>query len=127
MTDPAAVVASVAASADAISDEPLPDFGRRDRADSGDPQVSARVLARDPASGTEVGVWACTPGGWPVKSRIDTEIAHILSGRVVITDDGGERHELGPGDAIVLPVGWSGRWDVLEDTRKLYTLVHPTD
>jgi uncharacterized protein len=125
MTDPAAILASVAASSREVAHDELPHIGPRSGADSGDPQVAARVLARDAASGTEVGVWSCTPGGWPVDSRTDTEVAHILSGRAVITDEGGARRELGAGDAIILPVGWTGRWDVVEDVRKLYVLIRP--
>ena len=53
-------------------------------------------------------------------------MAVILGGRAVITDDGGARRELGAGDAIILPVGWTGRWDVVEDVRKLYVLIRST-
>jgi uncharacterized cupin superfamily protein len=30
--------------------------------------------------------------------------------------------ELGPGESVVLPRGWSGRWDILETVRKVYVL-----
>ena len=33
----------------------------------------------------------------------------------------GER--LGEGDVLVLPKGWSGRWDITETVRKLFVLV----
>lgn len=126
MTDPTALLASVMASAKDLAQAELPHVGLRSGADSGDPQVAARVLATDEASGTEVGVWSCAPGGWPIESRTNTEVAVILSGRAIITDDGGARRELGAGDVIVLPVGWTGRWDVVEQVRKVYVVIRPT-
>ena len=97
--------------------------GQRPGADDGDPQLSAEVIATDERSGTVVGVWTCTPGGWPVESRANTEVAHILAGRATITDSDGQGRIVGPGDVVVLPVGWSGRWDVVDEVRKVYTLV----
>ena len=37
-----------------------------------------------------------------------------------ITDADGTVHELVPGVVMVLPLGWSGRWDITETLRKLY-------
>ena len=38
----------------------------------------------------------------------------------------GTRNFFGPGDVVVLPKGWSGRWDVLEDIWKVWVVVdHP--
>jgi uncharacterized cupin superfamily protein len=101
---------------------PLEDWGPREGADTGEPRMSGRVLygAEGPV---EVGVWACTPGGWAITDRADTETVQILSGRARLTDAGGRSADLGPGDVLVLPQGWSGRWDVLEPVRKLYVVV----
>lgn len=99
----------------------LPAAGPRTGADSGDPQLGVQAIAPNAAGNT--GVWECTPGGWPVVDRKDTEVAFILSGRAVITDETtGLKHDISVGDLIVLPVGWSGRWDVLETVRKIYTI-----
>jgi uncharacterized cupin superfamily protein len=76
------------------------------------------------ADGVETGLWECSPGGWHITDRPDTEIVHILSGAVDMTDDtDGSVRRVGPGDVMVLPKGWSGRWDILETTRKLYVVV----
>lgn len=96
--------------------------GPRAGADSGDPEVSLIEFYADGT--TETGIWACTPGGWHIENRPDTEVVHILAGRVRMTDDtDGSTREIGPGDVMVLPKGWSGRWDILEPTRKLYVVV----
>jgi uncharacterized protein len=99
----------------------LPATGPRAGADVGDPQTSALSLFQGP--GLDIGLWECTPGGWAIVDRPDTETVVILSGRARLTDAGGAGVELGPGDALVLPKGWSGRWDVLETVRKYYVIV----
>jgi uncharacterized cupin superfamily protein len=67
-----------------------------------------------------VGVWGCTPGSWTVTDRQDTETSIIVAGRARVTDADGTPHDLGPGDVLVLPLGWSGTWEILEPTRKVY-------
>lgn len=95
--------------------------GRRAGADSGDPQL--RTLGVKSGTSAQVGVWECEPGGWPVVDRPDTETCYVISGRATITDDEtGRRFEVGAGDLVVLPPGWSGRWDVVETLRKVYTV-----
>lgn len=95
--------------------------GQRPGADSGDPQLG--VLAVDSAGNGTVGVWECQAGGWPVKDRADTEVCYILAGRATITDDAsGTAHTIEAGSFLVLPVGWSGRWDVEETIRKVYAI-----
>lgn len=102
-------------------DEELVLAGQRPGADAGDPQLRlAKVAAGAPG---QIGVWECQPGGWPVVDRADTEVAHILSGKATITDDGtGETHDISAGDLLVLPPGWSGRWDVTETVRKIFVI-----
>ena len=96
-------------------------IGPRGGADQGDPQVSALEIFRDDS--IQVGVWECTPGGWPIVDRTDTEIATIVSGTGVVTDADGTERVLVPGSVITLPKGWSGRWDLTETLRKVYVLV----
>lgn len=103
---------------------PLEAKGQRAGADSGDPQVSS--ISFDTPADVRVGVWECEPGGWPIVDRPDTETCYIVSGRVIVTDgETGEKYEVSAGDVIVQPKGWSGRWDVIETIRKVYTIVEP--
>jgi uncharacterized cupin superfamily protein len=70
-----------------------------------------------------IGIWECQPGGWPIVNRPDTEVCYVLSGAATITDDATDtKHELKAGDLLVLPVGWSGRWDVTQTLRKVYVI-----
>jgi uncharacterized cupin superfamily protein len=103
---------------------PLQPRGQREGADSGDPQISWTGL--DAPDDVRVGVWEAKPGGWPIVNRPDTETCYIVSGRATITDDAtGAKQEITAGDVIVFPKGWSGRWDVTETIRKVYSIVVP--
>ena len=103
---------------------PLEPRGQRPGADSGNPQISVRAF--EAPSDVRVGVWECEPGGWPVVDRPDTETCYIVSGRATITDGAtGEKYDVSTGDVIVQPKGWSGRWDVTETIRKVYSIGVP--
>lgn len=95
--------------------------GQRPGADSGDPQLHTLPIA--PEATGNIGIWECQPGGWPVVDRADTEVAYILAGKATIVDNAtGVAHEVAAGSLIVLPQGWTGRWDVTETVRKVYAI-----
>jgi len=71
----------------------------------------------------EIGAWACTPGGFQVANRPTTEMFVVLEGCGFLTDLDGTARRFGPGSTVLLPKGWSGRWDVLEKVRKVYVVV----
>jgi len=105
----------------AIESLPLNPMGLRAGADKGDPQIATQQLA--PEAIGSLGVWECQPGGWPVVNRPDTEFTYIISGLARLSDDAtGEVIEVTSGDLIILPAGWSGRWDVLKTVRKVYAI-----
>jgi uncharacterized cupin superfamily protein len=104
-----------------IADATLTAAGQRAGADRGDPQIAIQRLA--PGAAGNLGIWECQPGGWPVVDRPDTEFTYIISGRANLTDDAsGEVIEVGAGDLVILPPGWTGRWDVIEPVRKVYAI-----
>ena len=96
----------------------LEDWGPRIGADSGEPMMSGLIFHEE--GGFQVGVWECTPGGWVIENRPDSETVRILNGRARLTNADGDSVELQAGDVLVLPKGWSGRWDILETVRKFY-------
>jgi uncharacterized cupin superfamily protein len=99
-------------------DGALEPWGPRVGHDTGDPQTSG--IAFFEGHGVSVGVWECTPGGWEIVERADTETMLLLAGTVTITPRDGDPVDLVEGDVFVLPRGWSGRWDVTTTVRKLY-------
>ena len=99
--------------------------GPRKNADVGQPHDATRPLAQDGAM--SAGSWWCAAGGWPSPAlRATTEVFYVFSGSGALTDLDGVCHKFGPGDTVILPKGWSGRWDVLEDIHKVWAVVdHP--
>ena len=93
--------------------------GPRKNADVGKPHDSTRPLADD--CGLSSGSWWCATGGWPSPMpRATTEVFYVLDGHGMLTDADGQRSCFGPGDAVVLPKGWHGRWDILVDVHKVW-------
>ena len=106
---------------DQINLAELTPAGQRAGADSGDPQLRVQSLGME--TGGRIGIWECQPGGWPVVNRPDTEFAILLSGSATMTDDAsGKTVQIGAGDVVILPPGWSGRWDVHETVKKIYVI-----
>lgn len=78
----------------------------------------------DRVNGLEVGIWEGTAGRFPARRDGYSEVCQILSGRATLHTDGAESLELRAGDTIIMPTGWSGRWELHEALRKLYVIVH---
>ena len=70
------------------------------------------------------GRWSGTRGKWRVRYT-ENELCVMTAGRVVITSDSGERSEFGVGAAFVIPAGFVGTWEVLEDCSKVYAIFEP--
>ncbi|NRA55532.1 MAG: DUF861 domain-containing protein [Gammaproteobacteria bacterium] len=68
------------------------------------------------------GTWQCTPYAEQLICDGFSEFATIISGTVALTTTGGPVEHFGPGDSYVLPVGWHGRFEVLETLRKIYVI-----
>ena len=85
------------------------------------PQVSARTISND--GSIHVGVRECTPGGWSIVDRGDTDAASTVSAKGVVTGADGVEHVPVPGPVLTLPKGWPGRWDITESLRKVYGIV----
>ena len=67
------------------------------------------------------GRWAATRGKWRV-SYTENELCVMTAGRVVIESAAGQRNTFAAGDAFVVPAGFSGTWEVLEDCSKIYAI-----
>lgn len=96
--------------------------GPRKGADIGSPHDATRKLPTDDTTtALSAGSWWCAAGGWPSPTpRTTTEIFWVLEGHGCVTDRDGTRHYFGPGDTVILPLSWTGRWDVLEPIHKVW-------
>lgn len=83
-------------------------------------QEAAQSLWTSPDGAVDIGLWECNPGRFTADRSEAAEFCYFLAGRIVMTHLDGSKKELGPGDAIMLPRGWKGEWEILEHTRKIY-------
>ncbi len=97
----------------------LADAQPREGADRGTPMAAVDTLATV-SPGRAIGTWTCTEGAWPIDSKPETELFIVVSGRMRLVEAGGRAADFGPGDAGIVPRGWNGRWEVLEDARKVW-------
>ncbi len=71
------------------------------------------------------GTWSAEPATWRV-AYTEHEYCEILQGRIRMQHDDGTVQVVGPGDRFVVPAGWRGTWEVLEQARKVYVIFEPT-
>ncbi|WP_037605233.1 cupin domain-containing protein [Streptacidiphilus rugosus] len=86
-------------------------------------QQEAALTVWTAPEGVEAGIWEATPGRFTATREGYHEICQILAGRATLTPDGGAPVEIGPGDTLVTPAGWSGVWEIHETLRKTYITI----
>ncbi|MEY3080279.1 MAG: hypothetical protein RJA94_264 [Pseudomonadota bacterium] len=89
---------------------------------AGNQMEAAVTLWTSPDGLAEAGVWECTPGRFTANRETNSEICHIVKGRVTLHDEDGRSRDVAPGEMLVLPIGWKGEWTIHETTRKLYII-----
>ena len=92
-----------------------------DRLLVGSPELEVRNFFADPSQQFFAGRWSASRGKWRVRYT-ENELCVMTSGRVVIESASGERSSFGPGDAFVVPAGFAGTWEVIEDCSKIYAI-----
>jgi uncharacterized cupin superfamily protein len=91
--------------------------------DVGEPEDWSRPIAKTAWNGARAGSWACSEGGWDSpKLRPTTETFLVLEGSGSVCDKDGTPHPFYPGDVVVLPKHWCGRWDVTQLIHKARAL-----
>ncbi|HTR39592.1 MAG TPA: cupin domain-containing protein [Bryobacteraceae bacterium] len=68
-----------------------------------------------------VSVFESTPAKTNHRKRptdID-EFVYVLSGKLILTQPNGTKHEYRPGDSLVLPIGYTGTWEMQGNYREL--------
>jgi uncharacterized cupin superfamily protein len=72
-----------------------------------------------------VSIFASTPATTDHRARptdVD-EFVLVLSGKLILTEPNGTAHAFLPGDSLVLPVGYTGTWEMQGDYRELVVLM----
>ncbi len=101
-------------------DRPLPE-----RLIAGNPKRDTWNIADEPAKGRlYCGVWRCEPGQWRIAmGSTEQELFTVLAGRCRVHAADGSFEEAGPGEAIFIPGGFVGSFEVLETLTKTYAIV----
>ena len=86
-------------------------------------QEGASSLWTAPDGSLDIGLWECTPGRFTADRTGAAEFCYFLQGKIIMTQLDGTSRELGPGDALMLPRGWKGTWEIVEHTRKIYVFL----
>jgi uncharacterized cupin superfamily protein len=77
------------------------------------------------SDGYIVGWWEGKVGAVEFPPTTCGEVSWIVEGRIALTDKNGERREFVAGEGYLLPQGFEGRWETIEDAKKFYVLLEP--
>lgn len=100
------------------------DYPHPDRLLRGNPQRLSQNCHASADGLVSAGIWCCEVGAWNIRfADGKEEFFCVLEGRVRLCDAAGVCCEIGPGQAAVIPAGFSGRFEVLEPVRKYYVVV----
>lgn len=88
---------------------------------AGNPQLQVRNFFTDSSQQFFAGRWSATRGKWRVRYT-ENELCVMTEGTVVIESVSGERSTFRAGDAFLIPAGFNGTWEVLEDCCKIYAI-----
>jgi hypothetical protein len=90
-----------------------------------DGELNMRVASLFEGTELRVSIFESTPAKTDHRTRptdVD-EFVYVLSGKLVLTEPNGTVHEYLPGDALVLPVGYTGTWEMQGNYRELVVLM----
>ena len=83
----------------------------------GSPSMRTWALHTNSDGSMLSGVWEATPGTYHATYSA-YEFVHMISGRIVITPDGGLPVTVQAGDAFVVEANFKGTWEIQEPVRK---------
>ena len=92
-------------------------------------ELNMRVATLFEGAELRVSIFESTPAKTDHRTRptdID-EFVYVLSGKLILTEPNGTVHEYLPGDSLVLPVGYTGTWEMQGNYRELVVLAQKGD
>lgn len=88
-------------------------------------ELNMRVASLFEGKELRVSIFESTPATTNHRTRptdID-EFVYVLSGKLILTEPNGTRHEFTSGDSLVLPVGYTGTWEMQGNYRELVVIM----
>jgi uncharacterized cupin superfamily protein len=103
---------------------PETDHPRAERRLDGNPTRTSWNHFTNDSNEVSAGIWASEVGSWRIEfgDRQD-EFFFVTEGRCRIIDSDGKATEAGPGEALVIPAGFKGVFEVLAPMKKHYVIV----
>ena len=92
-------------------------------------ELNMRVATLFEGKELRVSIFESTPAKTDHRTRptdVD-EFVYVLSGKLILTEPNGKRHEYLPGDSLVLPIGYTGTWEMQGNYRELVVLAQKAD
>jgi uncharacterized cupin superfamily protein len=92
-------------------------------------ELNMRVATLFEGKELRVSIFESTPAKTNHRTRptdVD-EFVYVLSGKLILTEPNGKAHEYVPGDSLVLPVGYTGTWEMQGNYRELVVLMQKGD
>ena len=84
-------------------------------------ELNMRVASLFDGKQLRASIFESTPAKTDHRTRptdVD-EFVLVLSGKLILTEPNGTRHEFVPGDTLVLPVGYTGTWEMQGNYREI--------
>ena len=92
-------------------------------------ELNMRVATLFEGKELAVSIFESTPAKTNHRTRptdVD-EFVYVLSGKLILTEPNGTVHEYLPGDSLVLPIGYTGTWEMQGNYRELVVLAQDSD
>jgi uncharacterized cupin superfamily protein len=84
-------------------------------------ELNMRVATLFEGKELRVSIFECTPAKTNHRKRPTDgdELVYVLSGKLILTEPNGTVHEYRPGDSVVLPMGYTGTWEMQGNYREM--------
>ncbi len=84
-------------------------------------QLNMRVATLFEGKELRASIFESTPAKTNHRTRPTDgdEFVHVLSGKLILTEPNGTVHEYHPGDSLVLPLGYTGTWEMQGNYREI--------
>ena len=92
-----------------------------DRLLAGNPEQTIANYYGDASQQFFAGTWSSSVGKWRIRYT-ESEFCCLTKGRVVLENLSGRRWEFTSGMGFVVPAGFEGTWEVLENCTKFYAI-----
>ena len=100
------------------------DYPRPDRLVSGNPQRTTWNHFTNASGEVFMGVWTCEVGSWRIEMGVDEdEYFYVIEGAGAIIETDGARREFTVGDAVIIPAGFKGTFEVTAPLKKHYVII----